>query len=69
MQVMQSQVAFDRCTTITYEQTRKSRGLADEAVVLGVVADPEPQNPTLDINAEGAMIKAYSARSKAAHLR
>lgn len=67
MQVMQSQVTFDRCTTINYEQTRKSRGLADEAIVLGVVADPEPHNPALDINAEGAMIKAYSARPKAGH--
>jgi hypothetical protein len=32
-----------------------------------VVADPEPQDPALDINAEGAMMKAYSARPKAAH--
>ena len=42
-------------------------GLADEAVVLGMVADPEPQDPAADSDAERAMMKAYSARPKAAY--
>jgi hypothetical protein len=46
---------------------RKNRGLSEEAIILGVVADPEPQDPALDINPEGAMMKAYPARPKAAH--
>ncbi|MBF6570927.1 MAG: hypothetical protein IVW54_18845 [Candidatus Binataceae bacterium] len=48
-------------------KTPESRGLADEAIVFGVVADPEPQNSALDINAEGAMVKADSARPEPAH--
>jgi hypothetical protein len=32
-----------------------------------VVADPEPQDSGLDINAEGAMVKADSAGPKPAH--
>ncbi len=62
-----SQVTFDLCMTITSEETPKSRGLADEAIIFGVVADPEPQDSALDINAEGAMVKADSARPKPAH--
>ena len=41
--------------------------LADEATILGVLPDPEPQDPALHINPEGAMTKASSARPKAAH--
>ena len=62
-----SQMAFDLRMTTASEDTVKSRGLADEAIIFGVIADPEPQDSTLDINAEGAMMKAYSARPKAAH--
>ena len=29
-----------------------------------MIANPEPQDPTLDLNAEGAMVKADSARPK-----
>ena len=32
-----------------------------------MIADPEPQDPALDINAQSAMMEAYSARPKAAH--
>jgi hypothetical protein len=40
---------------------RSNRGLAGEAVILSVVADPEPQDPALDVNAKGAMMKPDSA--------
>jgi len=32
-----------------------------------VVADPEPQDCSFDINAEGAMVKTDPARPKATH--
>jgi hypothetical protein len=41
--------------------------LADEAIIFGVIADPEPQDSVLDINAERAMVTADSARPKPAH--
>jgi hypothetical protein len=34
----------------------------DESIILGVVADPEPQDSAIDVNAQGAMMKADSAR-------
>lgn len=40
--------------------------LADEAIIFGVVADPEPQDSALDINAQGAMMKTDSAGPKPA---
>jgi hypothetical protein len=40
------------------------RDLADDAIILGVIADPEPQDSALDVNPEGAMVKADSARPK-----
>jgi hypothetical protein len=45
----------------------ESRGLADEAIIFIVIADPEPQDSSLYINSEGAMVKADSARPKPAH--
>jgi len=53
--------------TILVEAVKLARGSADQAVVLGVVANPEPQDPAFDIDAERAVMKAYSARPKAAH--
>jgi len=46
---------------------RVRRGLADDAIILRVIADPEPQDSALDIDAKGAMVKANSARPKPAH--
>jgi hypothetical protein len=47
--------------------TAKSRRLGDESIVLGVIANPEPQDRTLDLNAEGAMAKADPARPEPPH--
>lgn len=62
-----SQIVFDLRMTTASEDTAKSRGLADEAIIFGVIADPEPQDSAFDINAEGAMVKADAARPKPAH--
>ena len=62
-----SQMAFDLRMTTASQDTAKSRGLADEAIIFGVIADPEPQDSAFDINAEGAMVKADAARPKPAH--
>jgi hypothetical protein len=43
------------------------RRLADETIILGVPADPEPQDPALDSNAEGAMMNTYSTRPETIH--
>ncbi len=40
--------------------------LAREPVILGVVADPEPENSTFDIGAERPMMKTDSAGPEAA---
>ncbi|HWJ41084.1 MAG TPA: hypothetical protein VNT29_08115 [Candidatus Limnocylindrales bacterium] len=37
------------------------RGLANEAIIFGVIADPEPQDSAIDIDSEGAMVKADPA--------
>ena len=60
-------MTVDLCMTITSEETPKSRWLADEAIIFGVIADPEPQDSALHVNAEGAMVKADAARPKPAH--
>ena len=45
----------------------RSHWLADESIVRGVVADPEPQDSVLDVNAQAAMVKADAACPKPAH--
>jgi len=60
-------MTFDLCMTTVSEDAAKSRGLADEAIIFGVIADPEPQDSALDINSESTMMKADSARPKPAH--
>jgi hypothetical protein len=37
---------------------------ADETVIRGVLPDPEPEDPALDINAESAMMKALPGKTK-----
>jgi hypothetical protein len=64
---MKCPIVYEQVSAPVNPDTHNSHGLADETVILGVVADPEPQDPALDINTEGAMTKAYSARPKAAH--
>jgi len=50
-------------------ETKKERtlGSTDESIVLSVIANPEPQDSAIDVNAQGAMMKADSARPKPAH--
>ena len=50
-----SQMTFDLCMTTASENTAKGRGSADEAIIFGVIADPEPQDSALNINPESAM--------------
>jgi hypothetical protein len=52
---------------VIHRSTGNGRRLSDEAIVLRVVADPEPQNPALHVYAECPMLKADSARPKPAH--
>jgi len=47
--------------------SHQCQGLADEAIIFGVVTDPEPQDSALDINPQAAMVKPDSARPKPAH--
>jgi hypothetical protein len=53
------------CLDDVSKAVSEGRDLADEAVIFGVVADPEPQNPALNLSAEGTMMKAYSTRPEA----
>ena len=43
-------MVFDLRMTTASEDTAKSHGLADEAIIFGVIADPEPQDSAFDIN-------------------
>jgi len=39
----------------------------DQSIVFGVISDPEPKNPAVDINTECAMVKADAARPESRH--
>ena len=47
-------------------ETIGEKWLAYQAFIFGVISDPKPQDSALDIDAEGAMVKADSARPKPA---
>ena len=51
-----------------FAPVRSNGGLADELVVLGMRPDPEPHQPVIDLDRQGAMMTSGSHRPEATGL-